>query len=153
MPATFSPTLGMNTKNEKKMANRQIEVTATFTPHYQLKIFIKGDMPKAMNKIKSQSWQKNGRETKGWKRLIGDAALFYRPEKPLEKFSIVATRKSHRMLDYDGLVASLKPCIDALKDVVIMDDRWSCTGPWIVDQEFRSKAQGSILEITITQSI
>lgn len=117
---------------------------------YCLEIRIQGDLPKAMNKVMNSHWRKNGSDTKRWQKLIGQPAMLFRPEKLLTNFKISAIRYNYRTLDYDGLVASLKPCIDALKGIVIEDDRWSMTGQWDVRQEFRSKKEGPSLKIVIT---
>lgn len=54
------------------------------------------------------------------------------------------------MLDFDGLVGSLKPVVDALVTAgVIEDDSWKHVGAWIVDQQFRPERQGPLLEITL----
>jgi hypothetical protein len=56
------------------------------------------------------------------------------------------------MLDYDGLVGSLKPVVDALVSAgIVLDDRWSVLGAWRVDQRFRPKKQGPLLEIQIEE--
>lgn len=47
------------------------------------------------------------------------------PAQPLTKFQITAVRYSPKTMDFDNLVASLKPFIDALKlSKVIKDDSW-----------------------------
>lgn len=117
---------------------------------YELMIQIDGDLPKAMNKVMRSHWGKNNSDQKRWKRLVGQPALIFKPDKPLSKFRILAIRYNYRLLDYDGLVASLKPIVDALKGIVIEDDRYTMTGPWFVSQEFRPKKSGSMLKIVIT---
>lgn len=75
-----------------------------------------------------------------------------KPAKPLERCEIRIVRHSWRMLDFDGLVGSVKPVIDALVSAgVLMDDAWNVTGPWIVDQVFRPKSQGPLLEIEVIE--
>jgi hypothetical protein len=49
-----------------------------------------------------------------------------RPISPLTSFQISATRHSGKFLDWDNLVASLKPFIDGLVlSGVIKDDNWN----------------------------
>ena len=129
-----------------------VQVTcAKISKPYQLTIHIQGDLPKAMNKIMRSHWTKNNSDQGRWRKLIGSPAMLFRPDKPLVSYRVSAVRYNYRMLDFDGLVASLKPCIDALKGIIIEDDRWSMTGQWDVNQEFRSKADGPALKIIITQ--
>jgi hypothetical protein len=57
---------------------------------------------------------------------IAKLSLGKRPEKPLTSFQITAIRHASRFLDYDNLVASLKPVLDGLKLAkVIEDDNWN----------------------------
>lgn len=63
-----------------------------------------------------------------------------RPAKPLEKFKISITRRATAYLDWDNLVASLKPAIDALKmSGIIIDDGWGYIRHVDVDQEKTKK--------------
>jgi hypothetical protein len=73
-----------------------------------------------------------------------------KPNAPLEKANITLIRHSHRTLDYDGLVGSLKPVVDALVSCgVLSDDSWKVLGRWNVDQRFRPKAKGPLLEVMV----
>jgi len=73
-----------------------------------------------------------------------------KPIKPLEKAKIDIVRYSHRTLDYDGLVGSMKPVVDALVSCgVLKDDSWKVTGQWNVNQRFRPKKDGPLLEIMV----
>lgn len=75
------------------------------------------------------------------------------PTAPLQKARIVIVRHSFRMLDYDGLVGSMKPVVDALVTAgVLIDDNWGVTGPWIVKQTFRPKKDGPLLEISVIEA-
>lgn len=112
-------------------------------------IVIHNELPRAMNKVMRSHHFKNHSDAKKWKNLVGTAVTLFKPDEPLKKFKVTATRSYYRMLDYDGLVASLKPCIDGLKGIVIEDDSWAHTGAWDVSQEFLPKKQGSKLKITI----
>ncbi len=74
------------------------------------------------------------------------------PKEPLTRAKISVVRHSHRMLDYDGLVGSLKPVVDAFVSCgVLSDDSWNVTGVWDVNQKFRAKKDGQLLEILIQQ--
>lgn len=64
-----------------------------------------------------------------FKKIKSDMAALIgskRPEEPLTKFSVMVTRYGAKPLDYDNLVASLKPFIDSLTlSKVIKDDSWA----------------------------
>lgn len=72
------------------------------------------------------------------------------PPRPLEKAQITLVRYSHRMLDFDGLVGSMKPVVDGLVTAgVLKDDSFGVTGPWAVNQRFRPKNEGPLLEVLV----
>lgn len=74
------------------------------------------------------------------------------PPTPLKKALIRIVRHNYRMLDYDGCVGSLKPVVDALVTAgVLYDDNWNVTGAWDVDQQFRPKKHGPLLEIEVKE--
>jgi hypothetical protein len=74
------------------------------------------------------------------------------PRRLSRELAFSITRHSHRMLDFDGLVGSLKPVVDALVTAGILeDDSWKHLGAWHVDQKFRPERQGPLLEILIFQ--
>jgi Holliday junction resolvase RusA-like endonuclease len=55
------------------------------------------------------------------------------PSKPLERYSLKLIRCSPREPDYDNLVASFKPVVDALRKAdILKDDRYSNSGQWDV---------------------
>lgn len=118
---------------------------------YRLYIRIVGDLPKATNKLLGAHFRTKHANAVKWKHVIGNAVEAFLPETQLAKFHIAAIRHNYRFLDFDALVASLKPCIDGLKDLVIEDDNYARTGPWRVSQEFRPKKDGPMLEIWITE--
>ncbi len=116
------------------------------------KLYLEIDaVPKSLNVKLRSHYLKNHRERLAWTNLIG-YHLKDRPEKPLSKVSISIVRHAHRMLDYDGLVGSMKPIVDALKHLrIIIDDSWNVTGAWNVSQKFRPKAEGQRLEILVQE--
>ena len=69
---------------------------------------------------------------------------------PMLRFRMSITRYAPVMMDYDGLVASLKPIVDGLKNIVIADDAWKNTGPWYVLQE-KAPAEEARINILITE--
>jgi hypothetical protein len=75
-----------------------------------------------------------------------------KPKAPLKRARLTLIRYSHRMLDYDGLVGSMKPVVDALvASGVLEDDSWNVLGAWSVDQRFRKKSDGPLLELLVQE--
>lgn len=115
------------------------------------KLYLQAELlPKSMNvKLRSHRF-KNHKENKTWDMLIAVLVQGKLPNAPLSRASLSLVRYSHRTLDYDGLVGSMKPVVDALVTVgVLKDDSWNVLGKWNVDQRFRSKKDGPLLEILI----
>lgn len=74
------------------------------------------------------------------------------PNAPLDRARLKITRYNYRMLDYDGLVGSLKPVVDGLTNAkIIKDDSWGVLGQWEVCQVFKPKSEGPLLEIILQQ--
>ena len=70
----------------------------------------------------------------------------------LNRAEITLIRHCFRTLDYDGLVGSMKPVVDAFVSAgVLKDDSWNVLGIWNVDQKFRSKRDGVMLEVFIKE--
>jgi hypothetical protein len=114
---------------------------------YKLELKI-DHVPKSLNIALRSNRHKNNKLHKQWDQLIYLKCARNLPPKPLKKAKISITRHFYRTLDYDGLVGSLKPVVDALVTAgVLIDDNWGVTGPWIVDQVFRPKKDGPLLEI------
>lgn len=117
---------------------------------YKLQIEINA-LPKSLNKTLRSYWAEQRRQHQWWHFAVG---LKIRqkdlPPKPLEKATIRVTRHFYRSLDFDGLVGSMKPVIDALvTNGVLIDDNWKVTGPWIMNQKHRAKKDGPLLEVTV----
>ena len=76
------------------------------------------------------------------------------PPTPLERCHIKVVRHFWRMLDFDGVVGSMKIVVDCLHHEtvgIIKDDNYAITGPWDVSQEYRKRALGPLLTIDITE--
>lgn len=109
-------------------------------------------LPKSLNvKFTSNRWGRS-KENKHFDQIIAMLSFKNMPKSPLEFAHISITRHFWRTLDYDGLVGSMKPVVDALVTCgVLKDDSWKVTGPWQVNQVFRPKKLGPLLEIRITE--
>ncbi len=108
--------------------------------------------PLSLNKALRKGWRGRHALNTAWDNQI--AALVYRkkPSQPLARARITIVRHAHRKLDFDGLVGSLKPVVDALVSAgIVVDDSWDRVGPWTVDQKFRPKGDGQLLEIHIAE--
>lgn len=107
-------------------------------------------LPDSLNKGLRGHRMKYFAKNKKWDFLIGGMCRGKLPQTPLLKARISITRHFWRTLDYDGLVGSMKPVVDALVTAgVLSDDNWNVTGPWIVDQKFRNKKEGPLLSILV----
>lgn len=118
---------------------------------YQLEIKI-NSFPKSLNKKLRSHWGKNHKENREWDNVIFFALLRKLPPSPLTKAHLKITRHHYRTLDFDGLVGSLKPVVDALVSCgVLKDDSWNVLHAWEIDQVFRSKKDGALLQIEIKE--
>ncbi len=91
---------------------------------YKLEIELLG-LPRRFNEGQGSHWTVRHRESQKWhKRLLGKMILSRQspPLKPLKKATLTLVRYSARAPDYDGLVQSLKPVVDALKKCAIIED-------------------------------
>jgi len=109
-------------------------------------------VPKSLNKALRYSRYGNNRVNKQWDFEIGILVMNQLPPKPLEKARIRIVRHYWRTLDYDGLVGSMKPVVDALViSGVLASDSWKVLHKWDVDQVFRSRSAGPLLEIHVIE--
>ena len=109
-------------------------------------------VPHSLNKKLRTHWRGQRKESKSWDVIIMLEADQLKPASPLNRAKLSLTRHSHRMLDYDGLVGSMKPVVDALVECgFLRDDSWGVTGQWNVDQVFRSQSEGQMLEVSIIE--
>lgn len=111
-------------------------------------------LPSSLNKkLQWGAKFKNVKENKMWDMLIMCECSGRMPQTPLSKVNLTLIRHSHRMLDFDGLVGSMKPVVDALVSCgVLQNDGWGVTGVWNVHQRFRPKSDGPLLEIMVQAS-
>lgn len=109
-------------------------------------------LPKSLNSKLITHWRTLHKENNTWDTIIACACSGQLPKQPVNRATIEITRHSYRMLDFDGLVGSMKPVVDSLVSCgVLKDDSWNVTGPWFIQQIFRPKKDGPLLDITITE--
>jgi hypothetical protein len=109
-------------------------------------------IPKSLNKSLRANRFERMRENKAFDALIHFECLGKMPKKPLMKAHLTITRHSHRTLDFDGLVGSMKPLVDALVSCgVLSDDSWKVLGPWSVHQVFRSKKLDPLIRVIVQE--
>lgn len=113
--------------------------------------------PPALNAANKKHWSERNSDAEEWRMrvwaMIKRKELPAPPKTPLASARIQVIRHSSNMLDFDGVVGSMKPVIDALvKNGFILDDRWSVVGAWSVDQKYRPRKEGQLTEILIEES-
>jgi len=87
-----------------------------------MKLFIPV-LPKLPNTLLGSSWYVRSTHARKWRRYIGEALMEFQPVKKLQFAYVTLTRCSPRSCDFDGLVGSFKPVLDALvKNFAIEDD-------------------------------
>lgn len=129
---------------------------------YRLEITLQGCPKNPMNGSHGH-WRSANSIRHKWKEMVRAAIANKLPPAPLEKAEITLIRNGSGLLDYDGLVASMKPVVDGLLPIyekislggkrwkrgraiwsgVIIDDSWSVTGDWRVKQFKVPKGQES----------
>lgn len=111
-------------------------------------------LPKSLNKKLRSHWTKNYQENNRFDFAIAVQTQSRKPVEPLRKASLTIISHYYRMRDYDGLVGSMKPVVDALVSAgVLHDDSWGVLGAWNVDQKFRPKKDGPLIEIFVEQMV
>lgn len=110
-------------------------------------------LPKSLNKkLRWGAKWANIKENKGFDLLIFGMVRNRLPTQPLKKARISIVRHSWRTLDFDGLVGSMKPVVDALVSAgVLADDNWNTVGAWDIDQQFRPKKEGPLVTISVVE--
>lgn len=119
------------------------------TGWFAFEAIIMGNPPSANRTLRQHHFSiKKTADT--WKSTtLGLVGITKRPPRPLENASINVTRYASRMMDFDGLVSSLKWIVDGLVlGGVIIDDSWDVTGPWSIDQR-KSSRKDARIEILI----
>jgi hypothetical protein len=88
------------------------------------------------NKILGRDWRAKHQIFERVKKEIFLKTRGKTPANPLENFTVSVIRQSVKTLDFDNLIASLKPYIDGLKlSGIIQDDSWKYIRNIPVDQE------------------
>jgi Holliday junction resolvase RusA-like endonuclease len=104
---------------------------AQVSSRYCLELELIG-LPKRFNQGQGSHWTVRHREAKKWHTRVYSKMFLTKqgaPLEPLKKASLELVRYSSRSPDFDGLVQSFKPVIDALKKCgVIEDDNMSVIG-------------------------
>jgi hypothetical protein len=90
---------------------------------YRVAFFIAG-LPKRFNQSPGASWRARYGVAKKWQAFVATALVINggAPKKPLRKARITFVRHSSVAPDYDGLVQSFKPVMDALKKCKVIED-------------------------------
>lgn len=101
------------------------------------------------NRIKGRDWRNVHRRYEQVKRSVKSKVSGKVPIKPLTSFRISCLRRSAGALDYDNLIASLKPFIDGLTlSGIIKDDNWNYIRKIDVDQA-KDKLPKGMFELDI----
>lgn len=110
-------------------------------------------LPKSLNKkLRWGAKWSNIKENRGFDFLIMGMVARQLPPEPLKKARISIVRHSWRTLDFDGLVGSMKPVVDALVSAgVLANDDWKTLGAWDIDQQFRPKKEGPLLTVSVVE--
>lgn len=103
-----------------------------------LEVTIEG-LPPIISNGAHRHWRVAAGIRRAWVTRAMAHFLKHKPREPYKKAKLTLTRASSRQPDYDGLVISMKPIIDALKQAgIIYDD-----GPNIIGQpEYRWERVG-----------
>lgn len=106
--------------NPWRMRPEEQAVTITKNP-YSLSIFFNW-LPQIQLNSSHGHWATRYQKIRAIKTKVGAGVYPHRPEKPLKKARLVLIRHSSREPDYDNLVASFKPVIDALTEFAIIEN-------------------------------
>lgn len=105
--------------------------------------------PAGQNRTLRRNHWEVKKEADKWKDLMLMLTSNKRPNQPLEEARVHVIRYGSRMMDFDGLVSSLKWVMDGLVlGKILKDDSWDITGPWEIDQR-KSKRLEARVEIMI----
>ena len=110
-------------------------------------------VPPSLNKTFRTHYHVRNKLFKEWYTSVAIAVEGKQPPEPLDSCIIEIERCFYRFLDYDGLVASVKPLIDGLiHSGVILDDSYKITGPWKISQSFRPKKEGPLIRVKVYEN-
>lgn len=116
------------------------------------------DLPKTTNAMVSMHWRAKGEYVRAWHHSVFVAVGRSKPRQPLRHAKLTLTRHSSVEPDFDGLVSSFKPLIDALiKCGVIVNDKVSNIGQseyhWRKAPPKKGKIQVIVQEVTFPTPI
>lgn len=97
-----------------------VSVVEPYVLHFKI-----NGLPKTTNAARSKGWRNRYKEDNLWKKevMVG-VCQGKKPKKPLELARITLVRHSSNEPDYEGLVSTFKPILDALIITkVIVDDK------------------------------
>jgi hypothetical protein len=120
----------------------QVETKILSLEPYALELVITGQLPQSANAYRNSHWRANQNHAKKWKALLIHQLNKVKPQNTLDQFQVFGIRMAPRLFDYDNLVTSFKVVIDSMKDVIIKDDSYLMTGPWVITQEKRLSKDG-----------
>lgn len=109
--------------------------------------------PKSANQLLGQNWYKRKKNADYFKQTVAyQIKVKNLSQKPLwEKCTLSFLVYRSRLMDFDGVVSTLKPIVDGLKGLIIIDDSWHVTGPWNIDQK-KCKRGDECVILTITNN-
>lgn len=104
------------------------------------------------NQLLGQHWTKRKKNADTYKTLVHYLVAKHKPENLLTSVKLSITIYKSKLCDYDGAVSTLKPVIDGLKGLILLDDSYDVTGPWDVRQvrvkhKYEEKINVQIFEV------
>lgn len=122
--------------------------------NYRLELELIG-LPKRINQAPGASWHSRHNESRKWHQRVLGSMIVKRltvPPMPLDRAKVTFIRHSSRCPDYDGLVHSFKPVMDALKkSLIIKDDSMAHVGipeyKWVLAKKKEGKITVIVEEI------
>lgn len=89
---------------------------------YRLDITIPG-LPKMITNMKTKNWRATHYEKRKWTDIVKASIDFkMKPQKPLERATLICERHSSRPSDFDNRVASFKGVVDGLVEAGVLAD-------------------------------
>ena len=124
--------------DEENVLHQDVLNIVSYSPQ-KLQFIICGK-PKSANQLLGQNWFKRKKNAD----LFNDTIRYLILNKQnvtnvklrkIKHVKICAIIYRSQYMDFDGAVSTLKPIVDGLKGLVIEDDSWELTGPWLIDQK------------------